>query len=129
MQLKSKPAAPLMPKRFWTLAALTVCAPMMASCAVFARSSVAEAPIAPPPVLTIPADARAVCNLYRLPDNATAADLEVGYATRGAQLVACDAARELAVLTFDRQAEATARQQEARERRRSRACRWFKVGC
>jgi hypothetical protein len=37
------------------------------------------------------------CSLYLLPAKPTEADLEIGYATRGAQLVACDAARRLAV--------------------------------
>jgi hypothetical protein len=36
-----------------------------------------------------------------LPERPTQADLEIGYATRGAQLVACDAARRLAVQTHD----------------------------
>jgi hypothetical protein len=39
------------------------------------------------------------CGLYRLPASPTQADLEIGYATRGAQIVACDAARALAVQT------------------------------
>jgi hypothetical protein len=34
-----------------------------------------------------------------LPQSPTQADLEIGYATRGAQVVACDAARALAVQT------------------------------
>lgn len=67
--------------------------------------------------------------MYVLPVNAVRADVEIGYATRGAQIIACDAAREIAVLTFDRQALAAERQQEARDRRRSRACRWFSLGC
>jgi hypothetical protein len=41
------------------------------------------------------------CSLYVLPDKPTEADLEIGYATRGAQLVACDAARRLAVQTHE----------------------------
>jgi hypothetical protein len=40
-------------------------------------------------------------SLYVLPDTPTEADLEIGYATRGAQLVACDAARRLAVQTHE----------------------------
>lgn len=38
--------------------------------------------------------------LYQLPENPTEADLDIGYVTRGANLVACDAARRLAVETF-----------------------------
>jgi hypothetical protein len=36
-----------------------------------------------------------------LPPAPTQADLEIGYATRGAQLVACDAARRLAAQTLE----------------------------
>lgn len=88
-----------------------------------------EAPTAPPPRLTIPADARKPCGLYRLPANPTQADLEVGYVTRGAQLIECDGLRAVAVTTFDTQAEAEAAWIEARERRRSRSCRWLRLGC
>jgi hypothetical protein len=35
----------------------------------------------------------------------TQADLEVGFATRGAQIVACDAARRLAVQALDAEHE------------------------
>lgn len=47
----------------------------------------------------MPPQAEKACVLYRLPDAPTWADLEIGYATRGAQLVACDALRALAVDT------------------------------
>ena len=47
----------------------------------------------------MPAEAARPCSLYVLPRAPTLADLEIGYATRGAQLVACDAARDLAVRT------------------------------
>ena len=47
----------------------------------------------------MPAEAAKACNLYLLPQAPTQADLEIGYATRGAQVVACDAARALAVQT------------------------------
>jgi len=47
----------------------------------------------------MPAEAAKACSLYLLPQAATQADLEIGYATRGAQIVACDAARALAVQT------------------------------
>ena len=88
-----------------------------------------DAATAPPPELTIPAEARQACELYRLPENPTQADLEVGYVTRGAQLIECDGRRAIAVTTFDTQAEARAAQVEARERRRSRSCRWLRLGC
>ncbi|MDP1642065.1 MAG: hypothetical protein Q8L59_07755 [Phenylobacterium sp.] len=37
----------------------------------------------------------------------TLADLEIGYVTRGAQIVACDAARRLAVETYEAQRSLT----------------------
>ena len=49
----------------------------------------------------MPAEAARSCGLYRLPPSPTKADLEIGYATRGAQVVACDAARALAVQTYE----------------------------
>ncbi len=56
---------------------------------------------ASPPRLALPVEATKPCRLDRLPDQPTAADLEVGYAARGAALVACDAARRLAVRTLE----------------------------
>ena len=47
----------------------------------------------------MPLEAREPCGLYILPEAPSLADLEIGYVTRGAQLVACDAARKLAVDT------------------------------
>lgn len=47
----------------------------------------------------MPAEATRPCAVYRLPPAPTQADLEIGYATRGAQIAACDAARTLAVQT------------------------------
>jgi hypothetical protein len=47
----------------------------------------------------MPPAASESCELYLLPQSPTQADLEIGYATRGAQIVACDAARALAVQT------------------------------
>ena len=88
-----------------------------------------DAPTAPPPQLTLPAEARKPCPLYILPPDPLRVDLEIGYATRGAQIVACDASRETAVVTFDRQALAVAEQARARERRRSWPCRWLNAGC
>lgn len=89
----------------------------------------ATAPTAEPPQLEMPAEARKPCQLYTLPTAPTRADLEIGYATRGAQLVACDANREVAVVTFDREAQAQDAWREARARRRSWSCRWLAVGC
>jgi hypothetical protein len=47
----------------------------------------------------MPAEAARACDLYRLPEAPTQSDLEIGYVRRGAQIVACDAARRLAVQT------------------------------
>ena len=57
----------------------------------------------------MPAEAQRACSLYVLPEQPTEADLEIGYATRGAQLVACDAARLLAVQTHAAEHELAAR--------------------
>jgi hypothetical protein len=47
--------------------------------------------------LTLPETVSRPCRLATLPPEATLADLEAAYARRGADLVACDAARALAV--------------------------------
>lgn len=47
----------------------------------------------------MPSAAEKPCPIYLLPEAPIQADLEIGYATRGAQLVACDAMRALAVDT------------------------------
>ena len=57
----------------------------------------------------MPAEAQRACSLYVLPGHPTEADLEIGYVTRGAQLVACDAARLLAVQTHAAEHELAAR--------------------
>ena len=79
--------------RPWTLLALLGCALLTTNCASRRPNSPAA------PRLTMPAEATRPCAIYRLPKAPTQADLEIGYATRGAQLAACDAARELAVQT------------------------------
>lgn len=52
------------------------------------------------PRLTLPEAASAPCALASLPARPGQADLEVAYMTRGAQIVACDGARRLAVETL-----------------------------
>src|SRR5690348_14508850 len=74
--------------------ALLGCALLTTNCASRRPSSWAA-----PPRLDMPAEATTPCAIYRLPASPTQADLEIGYATRGAQLAACDAARALAVQT------------------------------
>ena len=75
----------------WKPSGLIACALMTTNCAASRPASVA------PPRLSVPLAAITPCELARLPDAPTLVDLEVTYLTRGAQLVACDAARRLAV--------------------------------
>jgi hypothetical protein len=60
-------------------------------------------PVSPvaPPRLQLPTAAASPCRLPRLGPSATLADLELTYARRGEALVACDAARRLAVETLE----------------------------
>jgi hypothetical protein len=58
----------------------------------------------------MPAAAASPCALYVLPEHPTEADLDIGYAARGANLVACDAARRLAVQTWAAERELQDRQ-------------------
>ncbi len=87
------------------LTVLIVCALTMTSCAASRPTSGVA-----PPRLTLPAQAVRPCELHRMPADATLADLEIGYVTRGAQIVACDTARRLAVETLraERAAQAAA---------------------
>lgn len=86
---------------------------MTASCATQRLISTA----APPPQIETPAEVRRACSLYVLPTHASLMDLELGYATRGAQLVACDAARGAAVAIHDAEHALEARQAADREKR------------
>lgn len=52
----------------------------------------------------MPQTAKQPCQLVgRLPANPTQADLEMGYALRGAEILSCDARRALAVEIHERQ--------------------------
>lgn len=53
----------------------------------------------------MPGAATRTCSLYVLPAQPSEADLDLGYVTRGADLVACDLARRLAVQTFEAEHE------------------------
>ncbi len=71
------------------------CAFMTASCAgSLPISTVAPVRLALPETATRP------CALATLPAEPTLGDLEAAYAARGAQIVACDGARRLAVETL-----------------------------
>lgn len=63
------------------------------------------------------------CSLATLPAEPTMGDLEVGYVLRGAQIVACDGARRLAVDTL--MAERAMQVQQAAEKQPRR---WWRFG-
>ena len=90
------------------LIVLTACAWPIASCAPQLPLSRAA------PQLSMPLEAQRPCALYVLPEAPSFADLEIGYVTRGAQLVACDAARKLAVDTHAAEHALEARSVEGR---------------
>ena len=84
----------MMLKSCWRLIAPIGCAIMTANCAASRPPSVT------PPRLILPDEAIRPCQLAVLADRPTRADLDAAYVTRGAQLVACEAARRLAVETL-----------------------------
>jgi hypothetical protein len=69
------------------------------------------------PQTQIPIEASRPCELYRVPAEPSMVDLEVGYLKRGEQLVACDAARQLAVQIhlIEHELEAQQQRQGGRE--------------
>ena len=79
----------------WTLCGLTACVLMTANCAGSRPISTVA-----PPRLVLPEAATRVCALATLPEAPSLADLEAAYLLRGAQIVACDGARRLAVETL-----------------------------
>lgn len=82
----------------WTIAACCVSAMLTVSCAGSPPSlAVATPSIDMPQVATRP------CRLDVLPPSPTISDLEISYVARGSDLVDCDAARRLAVETFEAQ--------------------------
>lgn len=103
-----------MPRHPLSLPALAVCAMLIASCASSPPDPVQ------PPRLTLPESARKPCVLTVLPYQPTAGDLDAAYLKRGAQIVTCDTARQLAVDTLD--AEHRAIDAWLKSLRR---CRWF----
>ena len=80
------------PTNCWTLCGLIACALMTASCA----GSLPISTVAPPR-LDLPEAATRPCALATLPEAPSLADLEAAYLLRGAQILACDSARRLAV--------------------------------
>jgi len=85
----------------------------IAFCAMIASCAASPPPPVAPPRLILPQAAVRPCVLDRLPDAPTQGDLEVAYASRGAALVACEAARELAVGTLLAEREIQDRWREA----------------
>jgi hypothetical protein len=86
--------------RLPALRRLTLIAPL--ACAMLTCSCASQTPRLPAaPRVEMLAEASKACSLYLLPATPTQSDLEIGYATRGAQVAACDAARTLAVQTHE----------------------------
>jgi hypothetical protein len=77
--------------RRWMLIVLSGCGVATSACATSVQ------PLRVAPRVETPAEAKRPCEIYRLPPAPNQSDLELGYAERGAQIVACDAARRLAV--------------------------------
>ena len=101
-----------MPRPRWIRLAPIVFSAMTASCAGLPQ------PPAPPPRLVLPQAAIRPCVLDRLTEAPTQGDLEVAYVSRGAALVACESARELAVATLLAEREMQDRWREATAPRR-----------
>ena len=76
----------------WTFCGLIACGLMTANCA----GSPPISTVAPPRLVLAEAATRP-CALAVLPNAPSLADLEAAYMARGAQIVACDSARRLAV--------------------------------
>ncbi len=83
--------------RPWLLSALLGSMTLIGGCAKPPPTSQAA------PRLALAAEAMRPCALHILPSQPTLADLEIGYVARGAQIIACDAARRLAVDTYEAQ--------------------------
>lgn len=86
--------------------------------ATIANCAASPPPSATPPRLILPQAALRPCVLDRLPESPTQGDLEMAYVSRGAALVACEAARELAVGTLLAEREMQDRWREADAPRR-----------
>lgn len=102
---------------------------MLSGCGVTTLFSAPKArqaaPAAKAPRVEAPAEAMRACPLYTLPVNPTNDDLKVGYATRGAQVIACDGRRQLALAALGQQHNALDAFELARAKRR---CAWWKLG-
>jgi hypothetical protein len=65
----------------------------------------------------MPQEAMRPCTLQRLPEHPTVGDLESAFEARGGALIACNAARRLAVDTYFAQQKLVEDQQEGRKSR------------
>ncbi len=101
-----------MKRHHWIRLAPIAFSATIASCAASPPPSVT------PPRLILPQAAIRPCVLDRLPESPTLGDLEVAYISRGAALVACEAARDLAVGTLLAEREMQDRWREASAPRR-----------
>jgi len=100
----------------WSLCGLIACVLMTVNCAGSRPISTVA-----PPRLVLPEAATRPCALAILPEAPVLADLEAAYLTRGAQIVACDGARRLAVETLTAERRMQDRWAEAGEGRNKRA--------
>jgi hypothetical protein len=94
-----------------------------------ASSAPRSAPVAAAPRVPPRPDAKVSCALYTLPSDkaATRADIEIGYATRGLQVLECDGKRLLANAALTEQHTALDKWEQDRADRR---CPVWKVwGC
>lgn len=91
---------------------------LTASCAGSPRTLTVVAPH-----IEMPELAERPCRLDTLPASPTLSDLEVSYAQRGADLVACEAARKLAVDTFEAQSALAEKMSEPVRRWRTSSSR------
>lgn len=81
-----------MRKHLWVIFVASVCLAMTVSCAASGPSLTVA-----PPQLLLPPEADRPCALAVLQPPGDLAALETAYMQRGAQIVACDAARQMAI--------------------------------
>ena len=121
-------ASPRLPQRLSLLIALSGFAMLTSSCANlgFSAREVARNQ-ADPPQRQMPASVQAPCPLYVLPSRGPVAnaDLDSAYTIRGAQVVSCNAERQIAVAVHEGE---HADEAEWRQARVKRNCVWWKFG-
>lgn len=98
-----------------------VCALLISSCAPLLQNS--KVVPEPSPQIEIPDEARKPCAVALFPENPTNADIDAVAIIRGAQIMKCDVARQIAVNTHDREHALEAKHQKERE---DRAKPWWR---